>query len=199
MGSTLARYKAPGQRRQLQIIPWNAVLGEALWVSPYRGREEAQRLRYVSTRQLLSYELARELPMRFGLARNVAPLVPHEEGLLLFHWLGDIYGRALLDLVSYTLLVDEAPQQGLCLPLREEAGDIPRPSLAQAQQYVSDHYRRYEPLLALGAYHHLLPVELRRRAVVEQFNVPRFVTAVSDMRVMRAPESLMQDLRHLLE
>ncbi len=163
--------------------------GEALWVSPYRGPDAAAHLRYVSTRQLLSYDLARALPAQFGPARGVAPLVPHEDGLLLFHWLGDIYGRALLDLLKGILPADETAQPGLCLRLRDEPRDLPRPTVSQVEQYLADHYGRYEPLLALGAYHHLLPPELRRQAVVAQFDVPRFVAAVADLRVARAPDA----------
>lgn len=49
--------------------------------------------------------------------------------------------------------------------------------------------RQYEGVLALGAYNHLLPSEVRRRAAVEQFNVRRFVDAVARLRVLRAPEA----------
>lgn len=171
--------------------------GEALWISAYRGLEVAGQLRYTSTRQVLSYDLAHELPRQLGLAQNTAPLVEHDFGHLWFHWLGDVYGRALLDLLNYTVRAEASPVPGICLRLQAGA-KIPMPTPEQVQAYVHDNYRRYEPLLALGAYQHLLPVELRRRAVVEQFNVLGFVTALSSLRVEWAPEDISQDLLALL-
>ena len=60
------------------------------------------------------------------------------------------------------------------------------------------HYRELEPLLDLGPFHRLLPVHLRRRAVVEQFNVPRFLEAISTLRPSGAPDALTDDLADLL-
>ena len=58
--------------------------------------------------------------------------------------------------------------------------------------------REYEGLLALGAYNYLLPIALRRRAVVEQFDVARFVEAIAGLKVDRTPEKLSEDLRRLV-
>jgi hypothetical protein len=41
-------------------------------------------------------------------------------------------------------------------------------------------------------------VELRRRAVVEQFNVQRFLRAVRSLRIESASEALIEDLRDLV-
>ncbi|HWQ12047.1 MAG TPA: hypothetical protein VNL77_04570, partial [Roseiflexaceae bacterium] len=64
----------------------------------------------------------------------------------------------------------------------------------QVARYLHDTYRQYEPLLALGPFQHLLPPALRRRAVVEQFDVPRFLAAVAELRPAAAPEELAQPL-----
>lgn len=178
--------------------------GESLWVSAYRGEDTAARLRYLSARQVLSYELARQFPTQVGLSSTSAPLVADNvgnagnEGWLWFHWLGDVYGRAILDLISYTLPAYETSQPGICLLLQDEPRAVPSLSYEQVKRYLHDHYRRYEPLMSLGAYHHLLPPELRRRAVVEQFDVPRFIQAVEDLRIERASETLTQELQELI-
>lgn len=173
--------------------------GESVWVSAYEGEEAAARLRYISTRQILSYDLAQGLSTQVGLSPATAPLVPHDDGWLLFHWLGDVYGRAILDLVSYTLPTDDTPQPGLCLLLLDEPRAIPALTPEGVQRYLHDHYRRYESMLALGAYHHLLPVELRRRTVVEQFDVPRFIEAVERLRIERASEALAEELESFID
>jgi hypothetical protein len=172
--------------------------GESLWVSAYRGADTAAQLRYRSARQLLSYDLARQLPAQVGLAPGVAPLVPVSDGWLWFHWLGDVYGRACQELLNYTVAAEETDQPGLCLLLREELRALPPWTEDQVSRYVRDRYQRYEPLLALGAYHHLLPSDLRRRAVVAQFDVPRFLAAIQALRVDHAPEALTQLLQQLL-
>ena len=53
-------------------------------------------------------------------------------------------------------------------------------------------------MLALGAYNHLLPIELRRRAVVGQFGVARFVEGMAALKIERTPEKLSEDLRRLV-
>jgi ATP-dependent Lhr-like helicase len=168
--------------------------GEALWVTAHRGHLPATRLPYLSARQVLSYDLAQALPAQVGLAPGTAPLVPAGDRWLFFHWLGDVYGQALLDLAGYTNQTEASAQPGLCLDLADELRALPTITARQTERYLQDRYREYESLLALGAYQHLLPRELRRRAVVEQFDVARFVAAAAQLRVKAAPEYLAEDL-----
>lgn len=171
--------------------------GESVWVSA-SPHSDATPLRYRSTRQLLSYELARLLAAHLGLPPNSAPLVPHEDGTLLFHWLGDLYGRALLDLLRGVLPVDDTSQPGLCLLLLDEPRMLPLFTEAAVEQYLRDHFRRYEPLLELGAYQHLLPLALRRRSVAEQFDAARFVLALQELRMERAPTGSWSEVAYAL-
>lgn len=172
--------------------------GESLWVSAYRGSDSASHVRYLSVPHTLSYELASQLSAQVSPDAATAPLVPHEDGWLWFHWLGDVYGQALFDLLSYTLPVARTPQPGLCLLLLDELRSMPTLTVEQVKLYLHDYYQRYEPAMRLGAYHHLLPTELRRRAVVEQFDVPRFVHAVEQLHTERAPEAIALELQQLL-
>lgn len=172
--------------------------GEALWVSAYRGTDPVAQLRYHSARQLLTYDLARAIPAQVGLAPDLAPLLPEDDGWLWFHWLGDIYGRACRELLGYTRAVEATAQPGLCVRLREPLHELPYWTADQVVRYVQDDYQRYEPLLALGAYHHLLPGALRRRAVVEQFNVRRFLDIIQALHLVSTPETLSEELRGLL-
>ncbi|MEO8392063.1 MAG: DEAD/DEAH box helicase [Chloroflexota bacterium] len=172
--------------------------GEVLWVTAYRGAEQGEQLHYRSARQMLSYELAQQLPIQLGLPSGTAPLIPIDDGWLWFHWLGDIYGHALADLLRYTLPAQETPQPGLCLLLTEDPRTLPIWKAEQIERYLHDQYRRYESLLALGAYHRLLPLELRRRAVIEQFDVLRFMQAISQLRPERTADSLTESLQELI-
>ena len=122
------------------------------------------------------------------MAPGTAPLVETPSGWLLFHWLGDVYGQALLDLLQGTLLVEEAAEPGLCILVHDEPRSLPAINARQVERYLQDHVHQYEGLLSLGAYQHLLPRSLRRYAVIEQFDVPRFVEAVAALRFVRTAQ-----------
>jgi hypothetical protein len=86
----------------------------------------------------------------------------------------------------------------LCIHLPCEPQALPSWTEAQVVRYLEDTYRELEPLLDLGPFHRLLPVHLRRRAVVEQFDVPRFLEAIAALRPSVAPDALTDNLADLL-
>ena len=173
--------------------------GEVMLVSSARRPDAAEPLFYRSERQLLSYELAQLLPWRLGLAQGMAPFIAAPGGWLWFHFLGDLYGRAALDLLRYKIPAGETTNVGLCLRLPDEPRALPEWPVAQVTRYLEDNYRSFEPLLALGPFQHLLPLKLRRRAVVEQFDLPRFLAALAALRPIVAPEELTEELEGLIE
>ncbi len=74
---------------------------------------------------------------------------------------------------------------------------LPQLNSKRVTRYLHEHEQQYEGLLALGAYQHLLPRNLRRQAVVAQFDVACFVRAAADLRPERANElsaALLADL-----
>lgn len=172
--------------------------GEAMWVTSHRGDDLAPPLHYLSARQLLSFELAQQLPATMGLAPGVAPLVAVDDGWLLFHCLGDVYGQALLDLLGFTLAVQPSGQAGLALRLAEPLRALPPLAAHQVTRYLHDAYKRYESMLTLGAYQPLLPPDLRIRSVAEQFDASRFLAAVARMQVEVAAEGVGEDWVGLL-
>jgi len=173
--------------------------GEALWVSADRGADMTRRMSFRSRGQLLSYELARLLPATLGLADGMAPLVPAPRGWLCYHWLGDVYGQALFDLLRYQIYASQTANMGLCVELGDEPRALPAWTEDAVARYCADNYRELEPMLALGPLQSLLPTTLRRRAVVAQFDVPRFLAAIDALRPARAPEQGADDLLALLD
>lgn len=203
-GETVARVETSWFDRELMTLEGRPVNiewydGEALWVSSYQGQDVARQMAYRSARQLLSYELARLIPARLGLPPGSAPYVAAPEGWYWFHWLGDLYGRAALDLLRYRVAAHATAAPGLALYLPGEPPALPDWSEGRVVQYLRDAYRQYEPLLDLGPFQPLLPITLRRRAVVEQFDVPRFLDAIADLRLLAAAEALTADLTRLIE
>ncbi|MBK8046758.1 MAG: hypothetical protein IPK16_06320 [Anaerolineales bacterium] len=144
-------------------------------MTAYHGADAAAPLRYESTRQVLSFELAQALALHLGLSRASCRLRLLQPGGALFHWLGDVYGCALVDLLRYTLRAEPGAAPGLCVQLLDEPRPLPKITASMVRHYLQDQFERYERLLPLGAYQDLLPRSLRRRAVVEQFDVERFV------------------------
>jgi hypothetical protein len=191
----LSRDRLTLEGRSLQV---NWYDGEALWVSNRPEENAGDYLWYRSTRQVLNYDVTSQLSGQLGLLPGAAPLLPHENGWVLFHWLGDVYGRALFDLMSFRLAVQETNQPGICVWLSEPLQTIPVWTEDYVRRYLGDRFRSYESMLALGAYHHLLPITLRCRAVIEQSDVPRFVQAVAMFSVVKQPENGVELLMSLL-
>ncbi len=203
-GQTVARADALWLDRDLLTLEGRPVNvewcdGEALWVASYHGQATAPQMIYRSARQLLSPELARLLPAQLGLPAGAAPFIAVPDGWWWFHWLGDLYGRAALDLLRYRITAHETDAIGLALQVPDTPQAAPNWTHEQVAQYLRETYRQYEPLLALGPFQHLLPTAQRRRAVVEQFDIPRFLSAVAALQPVVAPEGLAEDLARLLD
>jgi ATP-dependent helicase Lhr and Lhr-like helicase len=173
--------------------------GEALWVSAQPHGAAPARAGYHSGRQLLGYELAQRLSAQLGLSSGSAPFIQAPDGYYWFHWLGDLYGRAALDLLRYTVAAQETAAPGLALLVPDPPQAPPQWSAQQVTRYLHDAYLRYEALLDLGPFQHLLPRTLRRRAVAEQFDVPRFLGAVAALQPVAAPEASARELGELLD
>jgi hypothetical protein len=182
--------------RQIDVA-WSD--GEGLWITTRPGGEGASPAIYRSGRQLLGHDLASLLPARLGLAPGEAALLPAPSGCWLFHWLGDLYGRALRDLLRHTMPAEDGPAPGLALHLPEPPRALPAFREDQARRHLRDSYRQYEPLLDLGAFQQILPISLRRQSVVEQFDVPRFLASANALRLSPAPEHLAGALAQLLD
>ncbi len=173
--------------------------GEAAWITTSQAENTVAQLPYRSAQKRLSYDLARQLPRQLGLALGAAPLITASEGGWWFHWLGDIYGEVLLDLLRYRVRAAATSQPGLCLWL-EDVDTFAMPSWPadQVRRYLEDHYRSLERLLDLGPFQHLLSPALRRRAVIDQFDIPRFLDAVAALRPLQNADHLAASLSDLL-
>ncbi|MBL8155557.1 MAG: DEAD/DEAH box helicase [Anaerolineae bacterium] len=173
--------------------------GEALWVSQGQSGQNPARLRFRSARQVMSYPMAQALARHLGIETYRTQIVALSEGCLWFHWLGDVYGHALQGLMRAVVSAAKATSQpGLCLLLPEALAQSPNWTPAQVVHYLKAHYRSVESMMALGAYHGLLPNELRRRAVQDHFGIDRFLDITARWTVEPATEAQAAMLSSLL-
>lgn len=173
--------------------------GEAIWVSQGQALQNAERLRFRSARQVMSYPMAQALAQHLGIEPNRTQLVATSEGSLWFHWLGDVYGHALLGLMRASVCAAKATKRpGLCLLLPEALAQPPNWTQVQVLHHLKVHYRSVESMMALGAYHTLLPNELRRRVVRDHFGIDRFLDTTTHWSVEPASEEQAAVLSSLL-
>lgn len=174
--------------------------GEAIWVSAGRRDSAPGQHYFAGTRKYLRFALAQALSAQFGLEPQQTPVIATPDGWWWFHWLGDVYAQTLLGLLQPHWQIERGDLPELCFLLRNDPQTLTMPHWGEARirRYVESHYRTLERMLDLGPFQHLLPVEQRRRAVVDQFDVPVFVAAVSRMVFIPAPEAALETLAALV-
>jgi ATP-dependent Lhr-like helicase len=174
--------------------------GEAIWVTVAQPKAATGKLHYQGTRKYLQFDLAQLLPRQFGLEPHQTPILAAPDGWWWFHWLGDLYAHVLLGLLKLYLVVERTELPGLCFVLRDDPRTLAWPSWEEVsiRHYVESRYRSLERMLDLGPFQHLLPVTLRRHAVVDQFDVPTFMAALSRMELTPAPEQALKALSALV-
>ncbi len=191
-GQIVARVRMPRRDQSSLTLEGRHVKVEwrdrkTLWVATDVETNETEKV-YYTGRKLLSYEVACLLPQQLGFASSSAPVVQLPDGWLVFHWLGDLYGRMLLDLLHYQMQVSETAQPGLSLFLHDKPSRLPNWSAEQVMRYVQDNYHRLEHMIMRGAFYALLPAPMRRRTVVDQVNIPRFVRATMQLKLIDSLE-----------
>jgi ATP-dependent Lhr-like helicase len=179
------------------VVEWYD--GEALWISSRREAATPEKLFFRSARQMLNFEVAQQLAFQLGLSPDMMPILPYKDSWLGFHWLGDIYGRLFYELLSPKLAVEQSPQPALCILYQDDIASLSKWTEAQVTRHLRERYRSYESQLGMGAYQHLLPFDLRVRAVIEQIDVPRFVEMIARLRVVRVSDEVANALALLLQ
>ncbi|MCQ3929154.1 MAG: hypothetical protein DPW16_01735 [Chloroflexi bacterium] len=171
---------------------------ETIWITPSSVSKQTVKPIFLSGRQRLSHEIANGLALHLHLSPGDVFQAQAEDGWYLFHWLGDVYGSILLELLRYRYHAEETTHLGLCLRLPEPISILPRWSESQIADCIGDHYLHLETLLSLGAFHRYLPQVLRRRCLLEQINLPRLSRILNALTLVTESDQLAIDPFSLL-
>jgi DNA-directed RNA polymerase subunit RPC12/RpoP len=88
---------------------------------------------------------------------------------------------------------------GVCLELPEKIEELPGWSEAQISRHVQSRYRAYGGMMAMGAYHALLPVGLQRSSVVAHFDVQRLLRIVAHWSLTMTTATQATELLRLVD
>lgn len=178
-------YTLEGRSMRVEWMDENAV-----WVHPIPETAMPARQSFVSTRALLAYPLAQRLKKQFALDEQTMCLQKVGEAWQLWHFLGDMYGQALYELLRYKVNVQSGNLPGLSLTFAERNSIPFTLTEAEVTRYLEQDHQKIGRLLNLGAYHRLLPGSLQRRTVIEQFDSALFLRAVNETRVILADDAI---------
>ncbi len=171
---------------------------ETIWIEPSPSPRRNAKPIFLSARQPLSFEIASRLALHLNLSPGDVFQTQAEGDWHLFHWLGDVYGNVLLELLRYRYHAEETTRSGLCLRLSEPISTLPVWSEPQIAACIDDHYRQLETLLSFGPFQGYLPETLRRRSVLEQINPPRLNRVLGSLKLVTHSERLAIDPMSLL-
>jgi hypothetical protein len=149
---------------------------------------------------MMAFETAQAAARQLGIVPDRTPFVQQGSRWVWFHWLGDLYGHALLALLRETTCAAQFLDPiGLCLEIPEPLTQVPIWTEAQVRHHLSARYRLYEGMMALGAYHGVLPPELKRKSVLDRFAIHRFLHFTGRWSLEFAADDLSARLVSLIE
>jgi ATP-dependent Lhr-like helicase len=173
--------------QKLNVV--RSVMNEIV-VSKTQDKTSGRRIRFLSTRAPLSFELAQKMALRAGIKEKEFRIFQVDDEWILIHALGTIYGRMLAQ-----LLFDEKAWKSKAADLCLTSECRPpkmffdfEPEVVKAK--LRRNIKSYEKLLRLGKFQSRLPEELRRKAVESAFNIEQFIEVIKGTKIV---EIIMDD------
>ncbi|MBE2233861.1 MAG: hypothetical protein IAE85_10240, partial [Anaerolinea sp.] len=181
---------------------------EVVWRDRYRlgvaeapGRLAEETLRFVVSPFAVPLEISQAVAAHLGCPPGQLPLVHDEQGALLFHFWGDLYG-ALLAALLQADLDEDGPVIGRpnehCLRLPAGLPGLPPWNEALLRQEARRLMPQLQPSLELGRFHSLLPPDLAYQASLAQLDLARFQQLYRAATVFSPPARLRLRLLSLL-
>lgn len=142
-----------------------------------------EELRFQTAPFAVPLEVSQAVARHWQVAPGQLCLLPGTEGAWLFHFWGDLYGALLAGILQAMRQQDDegeveatpiTVQNEHCLRLPFVLTQLPPWNDAVVQRQLRILLPRLEPLLEVGRFHSLLPVELAEQAILAQCDLPRF-------------------------
>jgi ATP-dependent Lhr-like helicase len=182
---------------------------EVVWRDRYRlgvaaapGKPAEETLRFVVAPLAVPLDISQAVAAHLGLAPGQMALVHDDQGALLFHFWGDLYGALLAALLEGGL-DDDSPAIGRpnehCLRLPAGLHELPPWNETLLRQEVRRLMPQVQPTLELGRFHSLLPPDLAYQAALAHCNLARFEQLLRAAQIISPPAGLRLRLLALLE
>jgi hypothetical protein len=203
------------QVERLRIKGETMLLGgqvlEVVWRDRYRlgvrrrmGDRADGELRFMIVPMAVSLEVSQAVARHLGLAPGQLCGLPHEQGMWLYHFWGDLYGALLGAMLKAHLGFEEDAEavsrsNEHCLLLPDSLNALPAWDEGLARQLLRRLLPQIEPYLALGRFHSLLPPDLAARAALAQCDLARFESLYREAKLIEPEAGLRLRLLALLE
>jgi ATP-dependent helicase Lhr and Lhr-like helicase len=159
-------------------------------VSRTQDKTSNRRIRFLSTRAPLSFDLAQKMALRAGIKEKEFMLFQSHDKWILIHSLGTVYAQMLSQLLSDQkawkskatdlCLISECSPPKLIFDFEPEVVKVK----------LRRNIKSYEKLLRLGKFQPQLPEVLRHKAVEAAFNIEQFIELIKGTKIV---EILMDD------
>lgn len=157
---------------------------EVVWRDRYRlgvadapGKLADETLRFVTAPFAVPWDISQAVAGHLSVAPGQMALVHDDQGALLFHFWGDLYGALLAALLQAGLddnsAVISRPNEH-CLRLPAGLNELPPWNETLLRQAARRLMPQIEPTLELGRFHSLLPPDLAYQAALAQCDLARF-------------------------
>ena len=159
---------------------------EVVWRDRYRlgvrdapGKRADETLRFMTAPFAVPLDVSQAVAAHLGVAPGQLALVHDEQGALLFHFWGDLYGALLGAMLQAELAPDDeavfiARPNEHCLRLPASLTRLPAWDEDLARRQLRWLMPQIQPFLELGRFHSLLPPDLAYLAALAQCDLPRF-------------------------
>jgi ATP-dependent helicase Lhr and Lhr-like helicase len=159
---------------------------EVVWRDRYRlgvrdapGKRADETVRFMTALFAVPLDVSQAVAAHLGVAPGQLALVHDEQGVLLFHFWGDLYGALLGAMLQAELAPDDEavfitrPNEH-CLRLPASLPRLPAWDEDLARRQLRRLMPQIQPFLELGRFHSLLPPDLGYLAALAQCDLARF-------------------------
>lgn len=172
-------------------------------VERIRGAPQGREIYSQTSPYALQLEVGQAVAAWAGLRPAQMATLQVPEGTSLFHFLGELYGELLREILQrcYPMAEDSAPVTHVnehCLYVPGPICKLPDWNENTTYQALHRLLPRFEAILELGRFHSLLPTDLAQKTVIARCDLPRFRNIYRAAEVIEPTPLIQENLKLLL-